>query len=283
MPKQEGNFKMKGKMNGQSFFYTKNGGYQVRNINPNMSERVKTEAAFTNTRKCAAEFGAAAKSASQMVGAIVNRWRYMLVPDAVAKITKIIYDFMTDDTTSPWGQRVITTEGQATDIQYYFTRLTKNPFYTQIGNQIIAQNWVDETSIPGVLTTLSNVTTDANFEELLLNDGANAVQFLMYTFSTGLPRFVDDSYRINQCVIENIPITRTPIVRLDGEGGHTIMTSGTFETYTMLNNSASRIGGLFVVMLPMKIVGGTTLVPKFNVLQRLCSATWMPIRNTPYY
>lgn len=282
MPKQEGNFKMKGKMNGQSFYYSKNGGYQVRNINPNMSERVKTEAAFTNTRKCAAEFGAAAKAASQMVGAIVNRWRYILRPDAIGQITIRIYVVMRTDPTSPWGQRVIPSDQDADFLQQYYNTFSKNPFPQQLYNDLYRYNWVDESQIPGVLTTQQAITIDADTETYLLNQGANAVQLIMYSFSSGLPQISGGEYYINQMVTENIPITRTPIVQINGEGGHIVMSTGTFETWTSLNNSTSHLGGVLVLMLPMKIVGGTTLVPKFNVLQRLASAAWIPILNSPH-
>lgn len=58
MPRQISTIQIRGKHNGQSFYTIKGktGGF-MRNINQAMSERVKTEENFANTRRYASEFG----------------------------------------------------------------------------------------------------------------------------------------------------------------------------------------------------------------------------------
>ena len=279
MPKQEGTFKIRGKLNGQSYFYTKNGGYQLRNINPNMSERVKTEESFTNTRKCAAEFGACAKSAAEMVGAVANRWRYMLAPDSVAIMTKKIYEEMLLDSVSAWGQRQITTIDQVRLIQNKYNALSKNPFPSDLSLKISSSIVFDNTNIPGRIIVNNDIVTDKSFEDYYISKGANAVQLIFLSFHAGVPKFTDGAYSIASAVTENIPISMTPIARLDGSGGHTLVEASQANSFVVPQNTQNGAGGLLVLLLPMKIVGGTSQYPKFNVLQSLASAAWISLED----
>ena len=66
MALQTGNIKIKGKLNGQSYFYSRDGGYQLRELNPTISTRVKTEDGYLNTRLFAREFGSCGNFASKI-------------------------------------------------------------------------------------------------------------------------------------------------------------------------------------------------------------------------
>lgn len=105
MAKQGGPYKIKGKMNGRSYYSVKNGiGWVSRSINPAMSERVKTAVEYANTRSHNAEFAIKAKFAS--------RWRNLgsgvrgiTLPQFQRQdIIKLVTSYMNRDS-APIGKR----------------------------------------------------------------------------------------------------------------------------------------------------------------------------------
>ena len=109
MPKQASLFKIRGKSDGNSFFYSPLGGYQFRKINPNMSERVKTEDQFINTRRNAAEFGAAGSMAGAICRAFYQSFRFVATPKMNGILTKLIDRLIRANTSGQWGQRNVMT------------------------------------------------------------------------------------------------------------------------------------------------------------------------------
>lgn len=106
MAKQVGIHQLRGKV-GQMKYYGMKGveGGLVQSINEGMSERVKTDAAYANTRLNNAEFGAAGSTAGAIIRSLSQKWRYLLVPFATGKAAKDVRALMTLDTTGKWGQR----------------------------------------------------------------------------------------------------------------------------------------------------------------------------------
>lgn len=106
MAKQVGIHQLRGKV-GQMKYYGMKGveGGLVQSINEGMSERVKTDAAYANTRLNNAEFGAAGSTAGAIIRSLSQKWRYLLVPFATGKAAKDVRSLMMLDTTGKWGQR----------------------------------------------------------------------------------------------------------------------------------------------------------------------------------
>lgn len=109
MAKQSGIHQLRGKV-GEHSYYRQTGvqGGLVRAINPAMSNRVKTDPAFANTRLNNAEFGQGGRIASVLARFINPKYRPMVLPFSQAKMAKVILDYIkTDD--SEWGQRNLKT------------------------------------------------------------------------------------------------------------------------------------------------------------------------------
>lgn len=109
MAKQSGLHQLRGKV-GEHSYYKQTGIVSglVRSINQGMSARVKTDAAFVNTRLNNAEFGQGGRLAAVMAQYITPKYRPMILPFSQSKMAKIILEYIKTDTTAPWGQRNIT-------------------------------------------------------------------------------------------------------------------------------------------------------------------------------
>lgn len=105
MAKQIGAMPISGKIDNLVYYNTKNGGAVVRRAYPNLGKRVKTDKVYANTRRNNAEFGMCGYVASQLLSPILQRWKYILKPDAVGELTKANFELLKLDTENPWGQR----------------------------------------------------------------------------------------------------------------------------------------------------------------------------------
>lgn len=109
MAKQSGLHQLRGKVGEHSYY--KQTGIQsglVRSINQGMSQRVKTDEAFANTRLNNAEFGQGGRIAAVLGQYIVPKFRPMVLPFSQSKMAKIILEYIKNDSVAPWGQRNIT-------------------------------------------------------------------------------------------------------------------------------------------------------------------------------
>lgn len=113
MAKQSGLHQIKGKV-GEYSYYKQTGvsGGLIRSINQGMSARVKTDAAYANTRLNNQEFGAAADTASLLGKAVVPKFRPMILPFSQSKMSKEILKVAREHVVN-WGQRVVTSEDTA--------------------------------------------------------------------------------------------------------------------------------------------------------------------------
>lgn len=105
MAKQSGIHQLKGKVGEMSYYRTKgvDAGI-VRRINQGLSERVKTEAAFANTRLNNAEFKEGNALATAAFNSVSDRKRGMMRNFAIAAMTKRALEAIKTGTGS-WGQR----------------------------------------------------------------------------------------------------------------------------------------------------------------------------------
>lgn len=108
MAKQSGIHQLRGKV-GEHSYYQQTGvnGGLVRRINQGMAERVKTDAAFANTRLNNAEFGQAGRIAKVLGQMITPKFRPMMLPFSQSKMAKIILEGI-KAATGNWGERNLT-------------------------------------------------------------------------------------------------------------------------------------------------------------------------------
>ena len=110
MAKQFGIHQIKGKV-GQMSYYRQKGVESglIRGINQGMSERVKTEEGYANTRLNNAEFGNACKIASAAFKSVNSRKRGMMRNFAVAAMAKVALEDIKQGS-GTWGARTPATE-----------------------------------------------------------------------------------------------------------------------------------------------------------------------------
>lgn len=128
MAKQIGAMPISGKIDNLVYYNTKNGGAVVRRAYPNLGKRVKTDKVYANTRRNNAEFGMCGYVASQLLAPILQKWKYILKPDAVGELTKFLIKFLPLSVNKNWGQRNLIVDDNilTTKIQNYVTSLCKN-------------------------------------------------------------------------------------------------------------------------------------------------------------
>ena len=125
MAKQSGLHQIKGKV-GEHSYYQQTGvsGGLVRRINQGMSEKVKKDEAFANTRLNNAEFGQATRIASCLGMYINPKYRPMILPFSQSKMSQSILDTIKTDSAS-WGKRNLTID-DAPAVVAALNRVSKN-------------------------------------------------------------------------------------------------------------------------------------------------------------
>lgn len=113
MAKQSGIHQIKGKI-GEHSYYRQTGvsGGLIRSINQGLSARVKSDAAYANTRLNNQEFGAAANTAALLGQMVTPKFRPMILPFSQSKMAKEILKVAREHTAN-WGQRVVTSDDTA--------------------------------------------------------------------------------------------------------------------------------------------------------------------------
>lgn len=128
MAKQSGIHQLRGKV-GEHSYYRQTGvpGGLVRAINPAMSNRVKTDEAFANTRLNNAEFGQAGRIASELAMFINPKFRPMVLPFSQSRIAKVLLEYIKQNN-APWGERNLTESNIPTASVDALNMVAKNRF-----------------------------------------------------------------------------------------------------------------------------------------------------------
>lgn len=271
MAKQSGIHGIRGKINGVSYYSSKNGGQLIRKINEGMSSRVKTAKEYANTRLNNAEFGAAGSLAGAIVRPISQRWRFILDSIATGKLVKAIKAAMMQDTASPWGKRVVPLTEMA-HLQDVFNGFSKNEMPQELVNAL--QNKFVFYSADNMLSVTGNTLMSADTLSQLKDKGATHVTVKVFTFNVRKPYigadgkmyvpsdslFADASSTFG---VNNAALT-TDVIIID---------EGQLSNAPAVLNEESHLGGVLVVFLPERKVGN-----EYFTLQELCSAYWCPAK-----
>lgn len=134
MAKGQSTFRQLGKIDGRKYYQVKGvDGIVSQSINQGMSNRVKNDAAYANTRLNNAEFGGAGSTAGAITRALSQKWRYLLVPFATGKIAKDVRAIMMQDATGAWGQRGLTGTTWQAALAEKISSYSKNSFSDYTG------------------------------------------------------------------------------------------------------------------------------------------------------
>lgn len=113
MAKQSGLHQIRGKV-GEHSYYRQTGVSSglIRSINQGLSNRVKNDPAYANTRLNNVEFGAAANVAGLLGQMVTPKFRPMILPFSQSRMAQEILKVAREHTEN-WGQRVVTSEDTA--------------------------------------------------------------------------------------------------------------------------------------------------------------------------
>lgn len=254
MAKQSGLHQIKGKV-GEFSYYKQTGvsGGLIRGINQGLSARVKSDAAYANTRLNNQEFGAAANTSALLGKMVVPKFRPMILPFSQGKMAKDILKLARQNV-SPWGQRTV--QGSQT---------------AQIAETLSAQSKRDfnEFAVINVVYTSDDdfdvvIEISAEQATLLSTLGVSNVHFsaIAYDLATG-------NYNAIAGEMATGYLNKVDAIETDGEiiAGTAKSLSETLTVPAFIP-SAGHSGHQLVVVV---IMPERTLDSKNYILQELCS------------
>lgn len=273
MAKQKGLHKLAGKVDDQSYYYSKNGGYQSRKINPGIGERVKSAPEYANTRLNNAEFGAAGACAGAMIREVNKRWRYILISNATGLMVKEIKALMEQDTTSPWGQRVIQLANMPS-VQEKYNQFSKNQMLESIVNFLDSSFEYDETTHE--LSIGGEAAIDLSLGQpnldYLHSIKATGFRCSVYVFGCSAPTFVPLAHKYLPAV-SSISAFASSEVEEATISSVVISSDASMVSIPPINTQVA-FGGVLVIFEPLRKVGTSVAV-----LQQHCSAYWKAVKT----
>lgn len=157
MAKQRGIHQISGKVNNLCYYEQKyiRGGL-IRRINEAMSERLKTDPVFENTRHANTIFGACSMFAGAILGLLGRRNAFLFKPYRQALLTRAVKKFMTSTNISERYPSIGDYTRMQNDLPIIIDGIVKNKL---------------STSFPGLPRRLSHVSVDSTYEfEFPLDD-----------------------------------------------------------------------------------------------------------------
>lgn len=271
MAKQSGIHGIRGKINGVSYYSSKNGGQLIRKINEGMSSRVKTAKEYANTRLNNAEFGAAGSLAGAIVRPISQRWRFILDSIATGKLVKAIKAAMMQDTASPWGERVVPLTEMA-HLQDVFNGFSKNEMPQEVVK--VMQNSMTYAAATHTVALSEPAELSSDTVQQLTDKGATHFTTKVFAFNVRKPYIGADgkSYVPSEALFVDMSNELGHANTVIEESEPTIK-AGSVDNAPAVLNEETHLGGVLVVLLPERKVGD-----EYYTLQELCSAYWCPAK-----
>lgn len=271
MAKQSGIHGIRGKINGVSYYSSKNGGQLIRKINEGMSSRVKTAKEYANTRLNNAEFGAAGSLAGAIVSPITQRWRFILNSIATGLLVKAIKAAMMQDTESPWGERVVPLTEMA-HLQDIFNGFSKNEMPQEIVT--VLQNDLTFAAATNSISLTDGGAISSDTYQQLSDKGATHFTTKVFAFNVRKPYIGADgkSYVPAGSLFVDMSDDLGLAHEAIATNATTLIADEVVNAPAVINEE-SHLGGLLVVFLPERKVGN-----EYYTLQELCSAYWCPAK-----
>lgn len=264
MPKQASLHKINGKADGRSYYYSQNGGWLSRTINPGMSERVKTAPEFANTRRNGKEFGSIGMLCGGIVRSLSSRWRFILDPVTTGKYVKEVYNLLRSKS-GVWGQR----ELGATDNQLIYPMLnkySKNDLPLDIASQFTVGSvkYVSGAVTEIVLNNAEGLSFPEGWGEDLLAKGADKVKMQLVALRSVDPTYSADGDNYTMNGTTQMVVFSDATVSVGTATESFVDEKIPFADCDWSSSDDPQAIGL--VVLPMKTVGSNSYV-----MQELCS------------
>lgn len=267
MPLQKSVYKVKGKMDGMSYFYSKNGGYQFRTINPAMSDLVKNDPRFAMTREYGYAFGLGASFSGALLKCISNRWRYILRANTHAELTKKYNEYFK----ASQGLK----DGTGTQISLFYNSMMRD--FNNLNKRMIPAylsyffpHYTEEDTNSNRLNISRSLylTRDDAYE--YKSRGADGVSIYLYTLRVALKSVAGQAsngvYYEGQLSSQYV-IDET--VTFDNLDEYELLPASTPGLDGILSPNVDTCGGILVYVAPFKIIDG-----QYHTLQSLCNAFW---------
>lgn len=273
MAKQIGIHGLKGKVDGMSYYSSKNGGRLTRSINEGMSSRVKTAKEYANTRKNNSEFGMCGDLAGSIIKPFSLRWRFILDSIATGKMVKVLKELVILDSTGAWGQRVLKNT-YFDQIRAAFNSFSKNEMPSDVVSTL-AQGVDFDDEAEEIHVANQGTLSESTISEMLA-EGINYFYLKVFAFRSTVPSFDTnvDAYTKAEYTLEEV----TQLSHQDNIAvGASINLFGNVDSSCKVNpiDATNVIGGLAVVFLPARKVGTS-----ISILQQHCSAYMVPVTAT---
>lgn len=272
MAKQEGIFPIKGKMGDKSFYSTRNGGHQVRSINPTIGQRVKKSPEYLNTRKHNGEFGAATDMAAQTLQPLNQRWRYLLRPDVQGLLTAKAFEQMQRDTNNQFGQRTLLSN-TFVEFQNYYNSLNKNQLPEFLSSWMYAN--VGLTNAGMKLVFNNGIGFTVAQQEAWHERGIDSMIGEIYGFRVSVPYYHPGRHRYIKALGE---LSQSPIVSheaiFDYDEAQVLFEPNIYDTPFFVFNLSDTVSGILIVLKPCQRINGVSYV-----LQGMCSSIWYSVPN----
>ena len=269
MAKQTGIIALRGKIKGQSYYGSKVGGDLVRTINEGMSARVKTAKEYVNTRKNNSEFGMCGDFAGSIIKPITQRWRFILDSIATGKMVKAMKELAVLDSTSEWGKRGVKLANYGT-IYEKFNSFSKNEIPAELANVLGAG--VTYASDTNKVQIPEAGTITQSFIDEMTAIGADHYSLLVYGLNVAKPTFDATAGVYSKAISTLTYVSAMSQNHQILEVGEDLLADNNGSLLVSPVNTESVFGGLLVVLLPEKTIGGQA-----NILQQHCSAYMVPV------
>lgn len=261
MAKQSGLHQIKGKV-GEHSYYRQTGvsGGLIRSINQGLSDRVKNDEAYANTRLNNQEFGAACNVASLLGKCVTPKFRPMILPFSQSKMAKEILKVARANTDG-WGQRVVSSS-DTTKLCEILSAMSKRDYTEFFSAEIVAN---DATSI-NVRAGYSGA--QASLMESL---GITAVSVNAAEYDLGTGQWIPFAQEMSTGYIANTEtatLMDNDNIILQGTDNDEDLDIGTFVPAP--NHAAHRI--VVFVFMPIRSINS-----KPYILQEYCSFVAMPV------
>lgn len=267
MPLQKSVYKVKGKMDGMSYFYSKNGGYQFRTINPAMSDLVKNDPRFEMTREYGYAFGLGASFSGALLKCISNRWRYILRANTHAELTKK-YDLYFKA-----SQGLI--DGQIAHISLFYDRMMRD--FNNLNKRMIPPflsyffpRYTEENVANNQLDINRSLYLTRNDADEYKSRGADGVSIYLYTLRV---RLKSQEYLPNNKVYYEGEMSSLYVIQnsitFSNLDQYELLPASTPALDGRLSPEIETCGGILVYVAPFKTIDGQN-----HILQSLCNAFW---------
>lgn len=256
MAKQSGLHQIKGKV-GEHSYYRQTGisSGLIRSINQGLSARVKTDAAYANTRLNNVEFGGACNVAGLLGGIVTPKFRPMVLPFSQSTMAKKILELV-KASTGNWGQRSVTSANtdQLVDILSATSKRSAEEFLTL--------SIEEDGGGSGGVTCGINWTAEQASLMSSLGITAVAVKFAQYNVATGKYNPVEFKVAAGYSTqIQSVSIDAAVVAGTAHRESEDVQT---FEFSPLPIFSAHQI--FVAVVMPIREVNGAN-----HILQEYCS------------